>query len=140
MRRALLALLLLAAACRGDAPGDPPRHSGRESCARCGMAVSEKRFAGGWVDEKGESVLFDDAGEMLAALAEQPARAASAWVGDVESGRWLRLREAALLRVPGLSTPMGSGVVAFGSAAAADAFARSRPGSEPLSPPGAAAR
>lgn len=135
MRRALLALLLLAAACRGDAPGDPPRHTGRESCARCGMAVSEKRFAGGWVDESGESVLFDDAGELLAALAERPALAAAAWVGDFESGRWIRLKEATLLRAPGLSTPMGSGVVAFASAGAAEALVRQRAGAERLEPP-----
>lgn len=135
MRRAVLLLLLLPAACRGDAPGDAPRLSGRDACARCGMAVSEARFAGGWVEPGGASVLFDDAGEMLVQLAGQPALAALAWVGDFESGRWLRLREAALVRAPGLATPMATGVVAFGSAGAAEAFIRSRPRAARLEPP-----
>lgn len=135
MKRALAVFLMLAAACRGDRPGDAPRLSGYDACARCGMAVSEARFAAGWVDEKGESVLFDDAGELLTILAAEPSRAADAWVGDLESGRWIRVAEAVFVRAPGLATPMGTGVAAFASSAAADAFLRARPGAERLRSP-----
>lgn len=126
---ALLAAALLAAACGGDAPGGPPRVAlGRTPCARCGMAVSETRFAGGWVAENGESVVFDDAGEMIEALSRAPAQAALAWVGDFESGRWLKYSTAVFLRVPGLGTPMGTGVIAFTNAAAAQRAAHARQG------------
>lgn len=135
-RAALAAAVLALAACRGDAPGGPPRYvSGRDACARCGMAVSEARFAGGWIGPDGESVVFDDPGELLAALAEQPDRAASAWVRDFETGEWTRVREAAFVRAPGLATPMGTGVVAFAERSRADTFARSRPGAEALAAP-----
>lgn len=132
MRAGLLLALALLAACRGDAPGDPPRMTGREACARCGMAVSERRFAGGWVGEDGASVLYDDAGELLAALEAKPEALERAWVGDLESGAWVRAKDASFVRSPGLATPMGSGVAAFGSAAAAAAFVAAHPGAAAL--------
>ena len=137
MRRAsaLLVAALFAAACRGDAPGDPPRVIlGRTPCARCGMAVSEMRFAGGWVASGGESVVFDDVGEMIAVLGENPAQASAAWVGDFDNGRWTKYASAAFVRVPGLGTPMGTGVVAFADHMAAESAARSRAGASLLPP------
>ncbi|MBI3565790.1 MAG: nitrous oxide reductase accessory protein NosL [Elusimicrobia bacterium] len=138
MRAALLALAAASAlgACRRDAPGDPPRYAaGRSSCARCGMAVSEARFAAGWVGADGESVLFDDAGEFLASAAAEPGRLAVSWVGDFETGEWTRAGAASFVRVPGLATPMGTGVVAFAARDRAAAFARARPGGEVLAVP-----
>jgi copper chaperone NosL len=135
-RAALAAAVLALAACRGDAPGGPPRYvSGRDACARCGMAVSEARFAGGWVDETGASVVFDDPGELLAALRESPERVRDAWTGDYETGAWVRAGEAFFVRAPGLATPMGTGTAAFADRARAEAFARSRPGAETVEIP-----
>lgn len=135
MRRAVLLPVLLAAACAGAVPGDVPRYAaGRDACARCGMAVSEARFAGGWVGPDGQSVVFDDPGELLAALAENPERVRDAWTGDFETGAWVRAREAFFVRAPGLATPMGTGTAAFADRARAEAFARSRPGAEAVAP------
>lgn len=126
---AIVLFALTAASCRNDAPGDTPRlAAGRTTCERCGMIVGEARFAGGWVAEDGSSVLFDDTGELLVALASQPERKATAWAGDFESGRWTRVSEAAFVRVPGFATPMGTGVIAFASEAAAVSFTKSHPG------------
>lgn len=126
---ALLLTLALAAACRGDAPGSPPRYApGRDACARCGMAVTERRFAGGWVGADGASVVFDDPGELFAALTADPGLAPAAWVGDLETGAWTRAREAVFVRAPGFATPMGTGIAAFADRRRAEAFARSRPG------------
>lgn len=126
MREIALALLLLAG-CSGARPGQPPEISfGRSECARCGMIISDDRFAGGYVSDAGESVAYDDLGELLAELEASPALRARAWVRDFAGAGWLRLESAHALRVPDFPTPMGTGWVAFASREAAEAFAKSR--------------
>lgn len=92
------------------------------------MIVSEERFAGGFVDDSGETVAYDDLGELLAAAEARPELRARAWVRDFRSGEWLRLADAKLVLVESLATPMGTGWVAFARAADAESFARSRRG------------
>jgi hypothetical protein len=92
------------------------------------MAVSESRFAGGWVGEDGVSVLFDDPGELFAALTEDSRRVSIAWVGDFETGAWTRARDAEFVRAPGFATPMGTGVIAFADRVRAEKFAAGRKG------------
>lgn len=134
MKRSLvLAALALLASCRSPSPGDPPAISfGRDACARCGMIVSEARFASGYVDSSGQTVAFDDVGELLAQGAEDPALAAAAFVTDSEEGGWLRAEAAFYVRAPSLATPMGSGVAAFKDRSRAEAFARRRGGAPVL--------
>lgn len=128
MRLLALAALLLAA-CASPKPGDPPRvEFGRHECARCGMIVSEARFAAGYVDDSGETVAYDDLGELLADAAERPELKARAWVGDFNGRGWLKLGEAHVTRFAGFATPMGTGWLAFRSPAEADVFARARSG------------
>ncbi|MBI4376559.1 MAG: hypothetical protein HY549_08930 [Elusimicrobia bacterium] len=122
-----LCALLLLLGCAAPKHGGPPEiEFGRQECARCGMIVSEDRFAAGYVSQSGESVAYDDLGEMLAALKERPELRAQAWARDLNGGGWLRLDQAHLLQVPGLATPMGTGWVAFLSPEDAEAFARSK--------------
>jgi nitrous oxide reductase accessory protein NosL len=114
VRRAVLAAALVLAGCAQPRPGDRPAIVlGRHECARCGMIVSEQRYAGGWVADDGSSVAFDDVGEMLAALRERPELRARSWVADFASGDWLRLSQAHVLKIEGLATPMGTGWAAF---------------------------
>jgi copper chaperone NosL len=120
-----LALAAVLAACGRSKPGQPPVvRLGRDACARCGMVVSEARFGGGWVEDDGRSVVFDDDSELLAALAERPRAKDAAYVRDAGDGRWLRFSAAVLIRIDGLPTPMGSGYAAFADAAEADSFRR----------------
>lgn len=123
---ALAAALLGLAACgKPAAEGPPGIHYDRDACARCGMIISEARFASGYVDAQGETVAFDDLGELLAAVAGDPALAAAAYVHDAQDGRWLRASDAVFVKLlPALTTPMGSGYAAFGSEKEAAAFAR----------------
>lgn len=121
MKRLALALLLLG--CASPKPGDPPKvEFGRHECARCGMIISEERFAAGYVDDRGETVAYDDLGELLDDVGEQPALRTRAWAVDFNGGSWLRLADAHLLQVKGFATPMGTGWVAFASKAQAEAF------------------
>ena len=135
MKRALsLAALLLLAACRAAAPGDIPKIVfGRDACARCGMIVSEARFASGYVDASGKSVIFDDVGELVAAAAEDSAISKAAFVPDIEDAALIPAESAFFVRIPSLATPMGTGVSAFKDQARAEAFSRSRGGDGILS-------
>ena len=128
MKRVLLmTMLLLPASCRESAPGDIPTIIfGRDVCARCGMLVSEARFASGYVEAGGKSVLFDDLGELLAAAARDPALSKAAFVPDVEDAKLVRAESAFFVRAPSLATPMGTGVAAFKDRARAEAFAKQR--------------
>lgn len=124
-----LAALVLAAACRQASPGDIPKIVfGKDECARCGMIVSEARFASGYVDADGKSVIFDDVGELLKAAAADASLGKAAFVADAENGVWTRAEDAFYANVPGLATPMGTGVAAFGNRASAEAFVHKRGG------------
>lgn len=128
MRRAWALAALLLASCRTPIPGDPPKIVfGRDACARCGMMISESRFASGYVDASGQSVVFDDVGELLAA-AKDPSFSKAAFVHDFEGDAWVRAEAAFYVHVPALATPMGSGVVAFKDRSRAEAFAGPRGG------------
>ena len=130
MRRAFrLAALLMLASCRTAAPGDVPRISfGRDACARCGMLISEARFASGYVDGSGRTVAFDDVGELLAAAAVDTSISKAAFVPDVEEAELVRAESAFFVRIPSMATPMGTGMAAFKDRARAEAFAKQRGG------------
>lgn len=116
MRRhaAVLALLAGLSSCARQKPGDVPlMRLGVDACARCGMIVSDERFAAGYVDEDGRSVVYDDIGEFLEAVAARPALKARSFVRHAVDGRWLPAGAAVYIRIEGLPTPMGSGYAAF---------------------------
>lgn len=82
----------------------------RDTCARCGMVISDKHFAaqvrGG---SEGQTQVFDDIGCALQWLEEQSWKArAEVWVADYRSGQWLDARQA--YYVAGRLTPMNYGL------------------------------
>ena len=124
MKKIALAVLLSLSACARSGGGLPEIRYGRDVCARCGMIITEERFASGYVDSAGETVAFDDLGELLAAVAKNPGLTAGSFVHDTQDGRWLRASDAVFVKLPGLATPMGSGYAAFASEMEAAGFAR----------------
>lgn len=114
MKRLALAVLLLTSACARPKPGEPPEIViGRHECARCGMIVSDERYEGGYVDDAGETVAYDDVGELMAAVAEKPELGSRAWVREFNGRGWLKFSDAKLVRKEGLATPMGTGWIAL---------------------------
>lgn len=117
---ALVTLPLLPACSRDPGHGPGKVHWDRDTCARCGMAVSDRHYAaqvrGG---PKREVFKFDDIGCALFWLKEQPwadAAETEIWVNDFRGGEWLDARKAHYL--PGKTTPMAYG---FGALAQSEA-------------------
>jgi hypothetical protein len=95
------------------------------------MVISEPRHAAA-ARHDGNEARFDDPGCLAAYLSASEAGSTTVvWVHD-EDSRWRRLEDARFVRDPGRSTPMASGVLAFGSLPAASAAAE-RFGTEVLS-------
>jgi len=121
LRLAIASLLVLPLACtRGSASGPEPIAYDREPCERCGMLISDPRYAAE-VRLAGERHVhkFDDLGDALAWLAEHgPEGAASSvgeeaaevWVRDVGGSRWIDATTAHYSR--GAGTPMDFGFAA----------------------------
>jgi copper chaperone NosL len=115
----LLALAL--AACGGGAPEPAALDTRNEQCASCRMAVSSAVFASQLVAPGELPRFFDDLGCLRDYLKEVKApRGATAFVADHRTKAWVRADRAVYTRVPGLSTPMGSGLIAHADAVSRD--------------------
>jgi copper chaperone NosL len=123
-------LLLLLAACGGgaDIANEPPGIIfGQDVCSECNMIINEANFASAYWTADGEARRFDDVGEMLKFMQEQPEDRASTWVHDANTAEWLRAEEAWFVMNAGLATPMGTGVAAVANEEDARALAFDQP-------------
>lgn len=114
------------AACGGEeaSGSEPPSiRLGRTACKRCGMIISEERFASGIVDNDGNAQVFDDAGEMVATVQEEGLNGRRVWVHGYPSIEWVDARNAWYVVTMDLPTPMGTGVFPFDTEADAEEFA-----------------
>lgn len=133
MKRAFPLQLIGAAAvltaCQG-APleGPPELRLGRDTCAECGMIISEKAFACALLveyDGTREHAVFDDIGCMLdyQLKQEQSHQTIGSFVVDYKERRWITAESSRYFVVEDHSvrTPMASGIVAFSTEEAAHA-------------------
>lgn len=134
-RRKLLAtgalLPVVLVSCGGDkaSGNEPPQIKiGRDACDRCGMIISDERFASGIVDEKGKALVFDDPGEMVATVQEEGLNGRRVWVHGYPSLKWMNAEDAVYVVTKAAQTPMGSGVFPFDNQAEAAAFANEKGG------------
>ena len=116
---------LLITGCQAPQANQPPQiRYGEETCAFCGMLISEERFAAALATAAGETKAFDDIGCVLRALTRQERSMAHVWVHDYHSGRWLEAPQAVFVHSDDVPTPMGGGWFAFSTQEAAEQFAR----------------
>jgi len=115
--------LVLAAACGAGAPEPAALDVGREACAFCRMTVSQADFASQVVVPGELPKFFDDLGCLGNYLTSTKGRPAAAviYVTDRRTKAWVRVEDAVFTRVPTLSTPMGSHLVAHATPASRDA-------------------
>ena len=118
-----LAGLLLGACGGGEGALQPPEiYYGQDTCDRCGMLISDPRFAAALLTVEGESRKYDDIGCLLDDYTHSGIKAAGIYVHDYNTGAWLDAKAPNFLQID-MHTPMASGLVAFGDRAAAEAFA-----------------
>ncbi len=120
---------LPAAGCgRSGSPLPPQIRVNSDTCAGCGMALSDARTAGAHsVGSQGsrEFLLYDDLGCMLDAERDaSPPKVIERFVIDYERGGWITAETAWYVCDRSLRTPMDSGIVAFGDRITAEAAAR----------------
>ena len=121
---ALLAVVASACGDSEDASGPPEIVEGRTVCDECGMIIDEIRFAASVRTADGDERRYDDIGGMLAqGHRDGILDDAEIWVHDFESHEVLDAPDATFVLSGEVPTPMGWGVVAFGSAADAGALA-----------------
>lgn len=132
---ALAALSLFSACERSILTGPPELRLGRSECGECGMLISEDRCSSALlIDAKGhrEHVLYDDIGCMLDAERRglDGAVVVERYVHDYDTRSWLEAGAAHFVACErdSLQTPMGSGLVAFGTADAAAGAAKAHRG------------
>ena len=122
----LLFLALIGAACSADNGGlrPPELMVGSDVCEECGMVVSDARYAAATLVESGHTHKFDDLAEMFLFQGKHPEDVVRAWfVHDYEAETWIRGETAFYVMSEAIHSPMGYGVVAFETRAAADTFA-----------------
>ena len=120
----LLAPLLMSSCNEETNTAQPPQISyDRDTCVRCGMIISDERYAAALVAPDGSVRLFDDAGEMLLSAAEDEKAVQHAWAHDRQGRQWIDATAAIYARGAPETTPMGTGYVAFARREDAEAFA-----------------
>jgi copper chaperone NosL len=131
-RRLLLTVTLLgvAFACASGPPAPPAVHWGSDECSHCHMILSEPRFAAVARHADGGEARFDDLGCMARWRAASPVEGWRVWVRDADGDAWIDATTAWFVQVPGRSTPMGSGLTAHATRAAAEAVVAGATGAE----------
>jgi len=121
---ATIALLLFAGCGQAANVEEPPEIAyGQDVCERCGMIISEDKFAAAYWTAGGQERRFDDIGGMIAYDTENSEDVASYWVHDFGTGEWMRAEEATYVLDSNLMTPMGFGIAAFADKEQARALA-----------------
>ena len=119
------------AACAGGPPQPATLDPGNDTCARCRMAVSDRRFAAQIVAPGEEPIFFDDLGCLREHLAGTPALPAGAvvYVADHRTTEWVNGVSAVFTHRAGLASPMASGLMAHRDPSSRDQDRAARGGS-----------
>ncbi len=118
-----LAGLLLGACGKGQGTPQPPEiYYGQDTCARCGMHISDPKFAAVLLTLEGEWRKYDDIGCMLDDYVHGGIKATAIYVHDYNTEAWVDAKVAFFVQSD-IPTPMGSGLAAFRDRASAERFA-----------------
>ncbi|MCC6484418.1 MAG: nitrous oxide reductase accessory protein NosL [Armatimonadetes bacterium] len=116
---ALTTAFLNAGCARQDPTATPPQvRYGQDPCTECSMIINESRYASALVTADGQTLLFDDLGELGAHARKLDKPPLMVWVRDYSRPKeeaWLKGSQAVFVQSPQLKTPMGYGFVAVAS-------------------------
>ena len=120
-RKITLIFILLMMSCKsGENFDQPPTiRYGEDPCDECFMLINESRYAAGYVTLEGQVKRFDDIGCLLIYHKKHQENIAHFWVKDFDTQKWLKADNAFFVRSDSIQTPMGFGIIAFGTAESA---------------------
>jgi copper chaperone NosL len=129
-RLALTGLLIVNAGC-GSKEIKPIDIAPGDRCAYCRMAISDQRFAAEIISDQGEAFKFDDIGclEEFFKSKDPTLKVATVFYKDYLTKAWIPVTRATVVET-GVSTPMGSGKVAFTDSSLARIFRQEHPPAE----------
>ncbi len=112
----LLMIIFIFGGCeKRDKTAPVPIHWDRDSCERCDMAISERKYAVEVVNPKtGKHHLFDDIGCAVLWMDENKIpwkKDAIIWITDAKTGKWINAKKAEY--TDDRITPMAYGIAAF---------------------------
>lgn len=127
MNRSILAALLLTLLGCGSGEIKPVDIFPEDGCSLCRMAFSDHRFAVEMISDQNEVFKFDDIGCMMTFKKEyDDIRIAATFLMDYDTRKWIPYERAVIVET-NVSTPMGSGKVAFRDATRAREFQQQNP-------------
>lgn len=108
-------LLFLAVAC--GAPQKPVEFQpGEFQCSHCLMGITDMRFRGEFITNKGKIYRFDSIECLVAWSQENHQHIGSSWIADFHNPKdWIELNKALILHSKKINSPMGAGLSAFKS-------------------------
>lgn len=127
-------VVLMVACARGETTATPPTiRYGEDLCAECNMIISDPRYAAGYAHEvstgRYENVVFDDIGDLLSYTTKHPEDHVVAWYAhDYTNEEWIDATTAYYVVSDAILSPMGHGITAHTTKAAAEAMAQSKQG------------
>ena len=127
----LFAGMTLVGCAKPEDVGPPEIRLGQDTCQACGMIIEDERYAGAVVTKSGDVVekhAFDDIGEMLEFKAPAGSTVVHRYVRDAGTKQWLEADRATFVKLRDLTTPMGSGIAAYGDAEGAKSAIRAHGG------------
>jgi copper chaperone NosL len=110
--------------CIKSVPDKPPViMAGKDACDNCFMLINENKYAASIWLSNGEAKRFDDIGCMMNYVHQKNSNVIAYWVYDYNTGQPVRAERSFFISTDSLTTPMGSGLIAFDSMNKAASFA-----------------
>jgi len=110
---AAMVMSVIAISCNSKEETLPHIRYGQETCDRCRMIISEKRFAAAYQTDENVMRKFDDLGCAVIYSTEHGEPIKHFWIYDYEETAWLdTAAQVFFVQSANLLTPMGYGIVA----------------------------
>lgn len=108
----VIVISMMAIGCTTRDETFPRIRYGEETCDRCRMIISERRFASAYRTNDDILRKFDDLGCAVLHRVEQDEQIKQFWAYDYEETAWLDRSQIFFVHSKDLLTPMGYGIVA----------------------------
>lgn len=114
--------IIVSSACADQGP--QTINVGKDQCHSCKMTITEAKYAGQLVTQKGRVYKFDDI-RCMDAYQTDETKNATAYLADFKTGKFIEKSKATLIKGGKISSPMGGNTQAFANKTDAEMAAKS---------------